>query len=335
MGPKATRSFQPLGHWLWRHWDYSSIIGRRIDIKSLGDKRDCHFATLATSDTQSSRRQVEKSLHLLCTFVLLAYPANYLFWTLDSPENQSSGANWAASSTRPRHDSNNFNDPDCDMLAAASTIPHVDAKNNVEDIICQLVRISIAVRSTGTRTQSAGADDSFKPDRHPELLHFLTLLVSVNISTSAIKMYRSPNCDLSSFRPTEIQSRLILANLHRRHSFLYAEKRCKARNREACGSDRSLQRQGGVETIGTLAAQESQFVVQPIASPTITSAATTSLEAKEIAQIRHVSKTATSVTRSEISYPSPPNIPIDQTRFTCPCCYLSLPRFVLERQLWR
>ena len=101
-----------------------------------------------------------------------------------------------------------------------------ETTKDVEDIMAQLVRISVAIRRAAQPARLDRADDSFNPQRHEELrqhLDFVILLASLGADQKA-----GGNADfnLSPEKTcTAVAQRLIWANLLRRHRYLYARRR--------------------------------------------------------------------------------------------------------------
>lgn len=217
-------------------------------------------------------------------------------------------------------------------------------KRETEGIINQLIRISIAVRRAGTQARVKRADSCFKPDRHGELHRLLTVLLYANTSTTGSRLEGWADSNPLSFQPTEVQSRLILANLRRRHRFLYAEKRWKAQGREHNASiaegdmlypgserkERAVSQGKPHEDEPT----RSRSAMEPAPAPTST-APTTIREPVVVPESSQPSMTFASTTSAKVSYPSAPDVSDGRQAFTCPCCYLSLPVSLSEGRKWR
>lgn len=220
-----------------------------------------------------------------------------------------------------------------------------DAKDDVEAILDQLVRISIAIRRSGTQARLERADKTFIPDRHQELKDLLSLLVFANNLTREDKIDANINMDVTALTLSPIQERLIEANLRRRHRFLFAHRRWTKSSRErepmsrniilADRSDRLTEPNYSVNA----SLRTPTKALEPSAenpAPTITSTAPTTLvEPIEISPNSQPSMTAVSSTSLKVIYPKPPEVLQGQNLFRCPCCYQSLPIAVTAKRNWR
>lgn len=241
-------------------------------------------------------------------------------------------------------DSDDTDDSDYDLEELRGPVSMDTTKKETEGIIHQLIRISIAVRRAGSQARVERADSSFQPDRHGELLGLLTVLLYASTSTTGSRLEGCAERNPFSFQPTEVQSRLILANLRRRHRFLYAEKRWKKQGREHNAS----MAEGGMLYSGP---QRNERAViegktqedEPMwsrsameAAPTPTSTAPTTIrEPVAVPESSQPSMTLASATGAKVSYPSAPDVSDGHQAFTCPCCYLSLPVSLSEGRKWR
>ncbi|KAL3482142.1 hypothetical protein BJX99DRAFT_252856 [Aspergillus californicus] len=228
-----------------------------------------------------------------------------------------------------------------DEYAPPESIPLSKAMDDVEDIVRQLVRIFIAIRRAGTQAREDRADRSFRADRHTELSNLLKAIVFATTLASGSRIEGYACVNPLTMPLTEIQSRLIQANLRRRHRFLYAEKRWK---KQAIKHDPpTVQQIRSNETVleerATVVEQKHHqqapnsrvATVHALAStvPTITQ------NPIVIPQGSQPSMTVASAVSTRISYPMPPEIQMDHDVFVCPCCYLTLPRSVAIGPRWR
>ncbi|KAF4954705.1 hypothetical protein FSARC_12035 [Fusarium sarcochroum] len=93
------------------------------------------------------------------------------------------------------------------------------AKHEVEQVIDHLTRLGFAIRKSGITSRSQKADRLFEFEDHHDLFRYLTVLILGRGSEEGREHY---NVDPKTLSP--IQERLAVANLRRRHRFLYAQK---------------------------------------------------------------------------------------------------------------
>ncbi|KAK4159908.1 hypothetical protein QBC43DRAFT_121465 [Cladorrhinum sp. PSN259] len=216
---------------------------------------------------------------------------------------------------------------------------------DVEDIMAQLVRISAAIRGAGIRARFERADDSFNLDRHIELKEYLEFLVLVASLDQVQKEQGNIDIILSG-EITDIAQRLVLANLIRRHRYLYARRRWT----KQAAQPETPTKPWIVPVAATLPEQ-----VQPPPMPTaipgnegseskprvsepsiITSTVPTAIQGPiQIPEGRQSSITAASSTSSRVVYPKPPKVSQDAMFFRCPCCFQTLPVAFTQHFRWR
>ncbi|KAH6845817.1 hypothetical protein B0I37DRAFT_344991 [Chaetomium sp. MPI-CAGE-AT-0009] len=220
---------------------------------------------------------------------------------------------------------------------------------NIEDIMAQLVRISVAIRGAGLRARFERADHSFNPERHVELKRHLEFLVHAASLDQGQKEGGNIGLVLSRTM-TDIVQRLITANLVRRHRYLYARRRWtkQAAEHEAAAEPRLVpegtKSSGQAQTplasrpaavVPRNEGSESKMILS--APSVITSTVPTAMQGP--IQLPHegrqLSMTAPSSTSSKAVYPKPPKIREDTLFFRCPCCFQTLPVTLAKRSLWR
>lgn len=232
---------------------------------------------------------------------------------------------------------------------------------DIDTIFQQLVRISIAIRQSSTQARIDRADLLFVPSRHVELRNHLTLLclVSSLVSREEWRSQINENGHGSTFVPDEIQSRLIEANLRRRHRFLYAERRWvkQAEEREAeserqrdHGSRKSHQENGDAASYHKSSLSQTR---QTENRPAIQQSSTHHDEGEQLARTETStvptaidtpvmippqgapSMTIISETGLKIGYPRAPKAIDGQQYFLCPCCFQTLPLGYSQGRKWK
>ncbi|EAQ90245.1 hypothetical protein CHGG_02180 [Chaetomium globosum CBS 148.51] len=227
----------------------------------------------------------------------------------------------------------------------AEEINLAETFENVEDIMAQLVRISAAIRGASMGARFQRADESFSQERHTELRSHLEFLVQVASLAEGEKA--GGNIDIVLSRNmTDIAQRLILANLIRRHRFLYARRRWtkQAAEDEAAAKpqvvveDATLSEQNrGLWTYTVTPENGGQESKTKLSAPSvITSTVPTAIQGPvQIPQGRQLSMTVPSSTGSKATYPKPPKVGEDAMFFRCPCCFQTLPITFAKRSRWR
>ncbi|KAL6851298.1 hypothetical protein ACO1O0_008426 [Amphichorda felina] len=114
--------------------------------------------------------------------------------------------------------------------------PLQEAKAEVEQIIDHLTRLAIAIRKSGSNSRAHKADKLFKPERHQRLRDHLNLIVLTRGTKEGRDDYGIAVDSL-----TNVQERLIMANLRRRNRYLYAQRHARKLALEASNpGERSL-----------------------------------------------------------------------------------------------
>ncbi|KAK2800230.1 hypothetical protein FQN50_008194 [Emmonsiellopsis sp. PD_5] len=228
-------------------------------------------------------------------------------------------------------------------------IPLSKATDDVEAIINQLVRISIAIRRAGIPARLERADHAFDPARHRELWDFLALLIHLTTLSEDDKRLGRLKAGPPPSSMTGVQSRLIEANLKRRHRFLYAEKRWRKQTRERATRHSTSLTQEDSESYVVVHSSHSTTVNReqvvkskkpsehqeqrelpcpktPEAAPTLTSTSPTAIRDEIVIPAGTQAPTSiASATSAKVAYPKAPEVLLGQIAFRCPCCQLTLP----------
>lgn len=200
---------------------------------------------------------------------------------------------------------------------------------NIETILDQLARISVAIRRSGTHSRLQKADHRLNPDDHQVLRDHLIVI-----------LLRRPGhiADL-----TEVQKRLLDANIKRRNRFIYAqshaEKLGPARDRPQAGH--TIGSQSTVAGILEDTPQGKSNPGPPTDSEVGTTTTATAFDTPgplriDITSFRApVATTVMSSTAVSLKYPRPPKMKNDAKLFKCPCCCQVLPEELAEDDKWK
>ncbi|KAF3190604.1 hypothetical protein TWF788_008124 [Orbilia oligospora] len=210
----------------------------------------------------------------------------------------------------------------------------IEGRKDVESIITQIITLTLAIRSAGSRTRFQRADNSFDAadPRLDGLRRTLELIIH-------------PRGPKQGGVVDTIQQGLIKANLQRRHRFNYARAHAinlsgprlgrQGRDTVEARTDQVPQKPAGDISTDT----PSERVTKPseptpsIIAPTSVTAAS-ALESTAFVDARRPSRTL-SVTTHKIDYPRPPPILKGNDSFKCPCCCQLLPRSLVDRNRWK
>lgn len=122
-----------------------------------------------------------------------------------------------------------------DSLDYYAGLPETDANfdgciQNLDSAIKNLALIGVAIRRTGKASRNRKADRTFNPDEHQELRKHLECVVLLRPTNEAL-FRRIENgryiAELDESKLSDLQKRLIEANLRRRHNFSIAQKRSR------------------------------------------------------------------------------------------------------------
>ncbi|UKZ53448.1 hypothetical protein TrVGV298_007240 [Trichoderma virens] len=251
-------------------------------------------------------------------------------------------------------------------------LPTAEGLANIDSIIKTLAKIGVAIRRTGNASRNRRANKSFNPDEHHEFkqhLEFLVLLqpaedqpqlTGLELSDSKpaepsekndmlkakleqVAESRIENLDSSKL--TDIQKRLIEANLRRRHIFLLAQKRSQRVKKTAPSKLTADKQQADAAPLKISQITPTASVVDQIkmsasfepkdkliknkTPPTVTGYTTASTAEGTLA---FNSTKDPTIAHSQISriaanteFPRAPVSCQNQLVFKCPCCCQSLP----------
>ncbi|KAK6347131.1 hypothetical protein TWF696_007210 [Orbilia brochopaga] len=226
----------------------------------------------------------------------------------------------------------------------------VEARKDVEETLSQIIRLTVAIRKAGSDARLKRADRSFDK-QNPDIQELKT----------SLELFIHPR-GIKEEGLNEIQTRLIEANLRRRHRFNYAKLHSKKLARR--DTDLQVQSQPSKPVAGAPEIESQQPEETPIPrnmdSPeeapntslqitdimplapalTVTTAASAIEGTLIITEHKTVSPprpAATVISRitSGITYPRPPPVSRFSSVFRCPCCCQSLPISFLERTQWK
>ncbi|KAK6498712.1 hypothetical protein TWF481_011288 [Arthrobotrys musiformis] len=226
----------------------------------------------------------------------------------------------------------------------------IEAQRDVEVTLDQIIRLTVAIRKAGSNSRLKRADRSFSLENPQvqELKGFLELIVH-------------PRGLKEEGALTQIQSRLVEANLRRWHRFSYAKLHSKKLARadtvmkEALPEIPALPSEAEAQAnikpavsfdipevekapqITIIAPQDEVPRAVSVIAPTATTAASAiegNITVPDKSAMRNAA-TVISKISSRIAYPRPPNVPRYQSVFKCPCCLQSLPIAFTERSQWK
>lgn len=234
--------------------------------------------------------------------------------------------------------------------------PNVDgAFQNLDSAIQNLALIGVAIRRTGKASRNRRADRTFKPDRHEEFRRYLECVVLLRPSEDALFRLKDDGECVSIARLHEpelsdLQQRLVDANLRRRHNFLVAQKRVvdQARNSLLVVPDPfvSLTNENVVQKEPSRASDETKGEhqqqsapiapavpeVAPQADPSIAGFTHASTAEGTLRYTPRTGREAPVVARTQITsiasladFPRPPLVSLQRTISQCPLCCQSLP----------
>lgn len=224
--------------------------------------------------------------------------------------------------------------------------------NDVEDILKELIRLTAAIRRTGAPSRLQKADSQFDPTAHQELSMHLQVIITAHPSEQMTQ-----SLQLGSLQLSDIQWRLIEANLRRRNRFLYQQRHSRKLEiketrppRPRKRMETSLWQMVKTRILGWLTSPfvrrkktpsprttQSRSLEVPQRSPPTENLTVTS--ASKIQGPVKISKqsptTVVSSTAKKADYPNPPKLAPGQHFFRCPCCCQSLGIDLTQKNRWR
>lgn len=220
---------------------------------------------------------------------------------------------------------------------------------NLDSAIKNLALIGAAIRRTGKASRNRRADRTFNPDEHQELRKHLECVVLVRPTKEALFRRMEDGLYVSELhapRLSDLQERLIEANLRRRHNFSLAQRRSQVREglqtqfltTAVPASADDLTHEGPPANTQKAAdlhdpTSNSTAKVQNRAAPTtsgfsLASTAEGTLQYTPAAAPRYTPRAAkTHITSiaSDAEFPQPPAIASSREILKCPCCCQALP----------
>ncbi|EHK41855.1 hypothetical protein TRIATDRAFT_322009 [Trichoderma atroviride IMI 206040] len=238
---------------------------------------------------------------------------------------------------------------------------HHEAIQNLDSAIKNLALIGVAIRRTGQASRNRRADKTFNPDNHQELRTHLECIIRLRPTEEALFQQTENGgfvAKLDNSKLSDIQNRLVEANLRRRHKFLIAQKRSRDQRNvqirpsilEAPSPAGSVLQQEPLADIRNAdAAKNKESTSYPITrgheatAPTISrfslaSTAEGTLRYTPAARKYTPSVTKTQITfiASDVEFPKAPSIPLGREIMKCPCCCQSLPIGTFQNpKLWK
>jgi hypothetical protein len=228
---------------------------------------------------------------------------------------------------------------------------------NIDSAIEILALISVAIRRTGKASRNRRADQTFDPSKHQELRRHLECVILLRPTKEALFHKTEEGnfiAKLDTSKLSDLQQRIIQANLRRRHNFIMAQKHSiaqKAPQAQPSAAQLSL-------PIGSLLQTETivktQYLASPqnpapfptsdlairgksIAAPTIsgyslasTAEGTLKFDAAAKRYISGTAKTQITFIASNADFPKAPSITSNQKISKCPCCCQSMPGEILQ-----
>ena len=222
------------------------------------------------------------------------------------------------------------------------------AIQNLDSAIKNLALIGVAIRRTGKASRNRRADRTFNPDEHHELRKHLECVILLRPTEEALFRPTEDGryvAELDASKLSDLQSRLIEANLRRRHNFLLAQKRSRTQKgvqtqllttAVPSSADDLLQGRPPADTQNAADLQDP--TINPTskgkdcAATTISgfSRASTAEGTLQYAQAAKrytpgLAKTQITFIASDAEFPRAPSIPLGRELSKCPCCCQSLP----------
>ncbi|KAK7971498.1 hypothetical protein PG989_016514 [Apiospora arundinis] len=211
---------------------------------------------------------------------------------------------------------------------------------DVEQLINQLARLSIAIRNAGTASRFRKADKLFNSDDYGGLQAYLE-----NIVKARPPGPNGTGVDIFKNDIAPEQKRLIEANLRRRNRFVYAMRHAQKLAMET--PKRSERIQLAPERLHTEFAEP--MPIRPTGIevlsadrivPDLTETNASSLGTlPPLLPVRRPPSRATmtqiSSTAAKVVYPKPPKVKAGLNQFKCPCCCQTLPLLYQESTQWK
>jgi hypothetical protein len=271
-----------------------------------------------------------------------------------------------------------------------STLP--EAIETADVVLNDLARLAALIRKAGTTSRLSRADATFNPQmqQHEELRrHLYQILLcqpsaledrrhahwnSIDPSVTDIPIeerddywqrIEQETVDLSFFghEITEIQERLVVANLLRSHRFAYSQRHGSKLEYSSRQFEPAPDMHGQAQTSSSAESplctldmpsdskpgnpnEPARMYTDHTGTPKSGAQNMTDTVASEVETVimKDVAKSPTpsqqavteiSTTGSRLRYPKPPRFDLGLTLFTCPCCCVPLPKIFAGSQRWR
>ncbi|KAH6856903.1 WD40-repeat-containing domain protein [Chaetomium sp. MPI-CAGE-AT-0009] len=250
-----------------------------------------------------------------------------------------------------------------DSLDYYAGLPETDADSagaiqNLDSAIKNLAQIGVAIRRTGKASRNRRVDQTFNPDEYQELRKHLECVVLLRPTEEGLFRETEEGhyvAHLDASKLSDLQKRLIEANLRRRHNFLRAQKHCGTLEGAqtqfmAPAVPSSTTNFPGVPQAATQGAADPPDPTpnparkgEKLATPTISGSSLASTAEGTLqyapAAKRYTpgaAKTQITFIASDVEFPQAPSIPSGQKISRCPCCCQSLPvETFREPKIWK
>ncbi|RSM14720.1 hypothetical protein CDV31_005302 [Fusarium ambrosium] len=274
---------------------------------------------------------------------------------VEAQQNTGSASAWfdALSSDSEDDGSSSTTNSD-DEAESTQSAPIKDVMQGTEDLLDQIIRLGFAIRKSGTTSRLRRADKSFREEDHQDLKAHLALALALNAgkqcdNRTKTTTERVPDPQKSYDQLMPEQRQLIIANLRRRHRFLYARRHQKKLEeppelnifQETKPIIQAVEfPESAAQIQGPRPLAKTSEPKQPTMSGPITSAKsmiTISTIQGDILKAAAPSQMSSrvSMTTARLTYPSTPPISEGLRSFRCPCCFQALPVMFQERSRWR
>jgi hypothetical protein len=236
-----------------------------------------------------------------------------------------------------------------------------DALQTLDSAIKNLALIGVAIRRTGQPSRNRQADKTYNPNDHQELRIHLECIILLRPTEEALFHQKEDGeyvAKLDNSKMSDIQKRLVDANLRRRHKFLIAQKYYRTQKKkqirplvpEAPLSAGSVLKAEPLADIWNADVANNQYSIpylitkgKEIAAPTIprpflASKTEGTLKYTSAAEMYTPSVTKTQITfiASDVEFPKAPSSPSGREIMNCPCCCQSLPIATFQNPiLWK
>ncbi|KAL6823377.1 hypothetical protein V8C40DRAFT_266904 [Trichoderma camerunense] len=235
---------------------------------------------------------------------------------------------------------------------ADADINFIEAVHNIDSVLENLALIGVAIRRTGKASRNRRANQTFNSSEHQELRKHLECIILLRPTEEGL-FRRTENgnfiTELDASKLSDLQQRLIQANLRRRHNFLVAQKRSIAQTTpqaQPSAAQLSLPIRSFLQKEPIAKVQDvAQFQDStPIATsdlairgknagaPTIsgyslasTAEGTLKFDSATNRYAPGIAKTQITFIASNADFPKAPFISSDQKISKCPCCCQSIP----------